>query len=43
MQDSTNAWKKLNTVKPAETGPSIYRKPGQTENEFRNGGISYVK
>jgi len=25
------------------TGPPIYRKPGQTENKFRNGVISYVK
>jgi len=31
------------TVKPAEKGPPIYRKPGQTENKFRNGIISHVK
>jgi hypothetical protein len=31
------------TVKPAENGPPIYRKPGQTENKFRNGVISHVK
>jgi len=34
---------KHNTVKPAQTGPPIYRKPGQKENKFRNGVISYVK
>jgi len=32
-----------NTVKPAWNGPPIYRKPGQTENKFRNGVISHVK
>ena len=32
-----------NTVKPAYNGPPIYRKPGQTENKFRNGVISHVK
>jgi hypothetical protein len=31
------------TVKPALTGPPIYRKPGQTENKFWNGIISCVK
>jgi hypothetical protein len=31
------------TVKPAETRPPIYWKPGQTENKFQNGVISYVK
>ena len=31
------------TVKPAYKGPPIYRKPGQTENKFRNGVISHVK
>jgi hypothetical protein len=34
---------KNTTVKPAKTVPPIYRKPGQTENKFRNGVISYVK
>ena len=32
-----------NTVKPALNGHPIYRKPGQTENKFRNGVISHVE